>query len=89
MRELIQPLRPVRDLRKGGGMRKYGERWLLGSVFHVLRSGCRWRLLPRDPMPWDAAHRWFTKWRGTGTALGSAFMGELHTHPRSRAFTPA
>ncbi|MFD4764102.1 IS5 family transposase [Streptomyces sp. NPDC058439] len=33
----------------------------------MLRSGCQWRMLPRDLMPWDAAHRWFTEWRRDGT----------------------
>ncbi|MEV0494130.1 transposase [Streptomyces atratus] len=34
-------------------MRKHGDRLVLDSVFYVLRSGCQWRMLPRDPMPWD------------------------------------
>ncbi|WP_424863436.1 IS5 family transposase [Streptomyces sp. MMS24-I29] len=67
MWEIIQPFLPMRDLRKGGGVRKYGDRLVLDSIFYVLRSGCQWRMLPRDLMPWDAAHRWFTKWRRDGT----------------------
>ncbi|MFE7245420.1 IS5 family transposase [Streptomyces sp. NPDC057580] len=67
MWEVIRPLLPVRDLRKGGGVRKYGDRLILDSVFYVLRSGCQWRMLPHDLMPFDAAHRWFTKWRRDGT----------------------
>ncbi|WTU46430.1 IS5 family transposase [Streptomyces sp. NBC_00057] len=67
MWEIVRPLLPARDLRKGGGIRKYGDRLVLDSVFYVLRSGCQWRMLPRDLMPWDAAHRWFTKWRRDGT----------------------
>lgn len=67
MWKIIQPLLPVRDLRKGGGVRKYGDRLVLDSIFYVLRSGCQWRMLPRDLMPFDAAHRWFTKWRRDGT----------------------
>ncbi|MER7694145.1 IS5 family transposase [Streptomyces sp. NPDC097610] len=67
MWEVIRPLLPVRNLRKGGGVRKYGDRLVLDSIFYVLRSGCQWRMLPRDPMPWDAAHRWFTKWRRDGS----------------------
>jgi transposase len=39
---------------------------VLDSIFYVLRSGCQRRMLPRDLMPWDAAHRWFTKWRKDG-----------------------
>ncbi|PJN40081.1 hypothetical protein CG747_13430 [Streptomyces sp. CB02959] len=42
----------------------------------MLRSGCRWRMLPRDLMPWYAAHRWFTKWPraapGTASTTSSA-----------------
>ena len=67
MWHIIQPLLPVRDLRKGGGVRKYGDRLVLDSIFYVLRSGCQWRMLPHDLMPWDAAHRWFTTWRRDGT----------------------
>lgn len=48
-------------------MREYGDRLVLDSVFCVLRSGCQWRMLPRDLLPWEAAHRWFTKWRRDGT----------------------
>ncbi|NXY97840.1 transposase [Streptomyces sp. BR123] len=67
MGEIIQPLLPVHDLRKGGGVRTYADRLVLDSVFCVLRSGCQWWMLPRDLMPWDAAHRWSTKWRRDGT----------------------
>ncbi|MEV8427026.1 transposase [Streptomyces niveus] len=62
----IQPLLPVRDLREGGGVREYADRLVLDSVFCVLRSGCQWRMLPRDLMPRGAAHRWFTTRRRDG-----------------------
>ncbi len=67
MWKVIKPLLPVRDLRKGGSPRKYGDRLVLDSIFYVLRSGCQWRMLPRDLMPFDAAHRWFMAWRRDGT----------------------
>ncbi len=67
MWEIVRPLLPVRDLRKGGGVRKYGDRLVLDSIFYVLCSGCQWRMLPRDLMPFDAAHRWFIKWSRDGT----------------------
>src|SRR5262249_52243873 len=64
---LVQPLLPVRDLRKGGRPRKYDDRLVLDSILYVLRSGCPWRMLPHDLMPFDAAHRWFSTWRRDGT----------------------
>ncbi|MBB5935576.1 transposase [Streptomyces zagrosensis] len=83
MWEIIQPLLPVRDLRKGGGVREYGDRLVLDSVFYVLRSGCQWRMLPLDLMPWDAAHRWFTTWRRDGT--WDRVHGELRSWVRIAA----
>jgi transposase len=67
MWDVIRPLMPTRDQRKGGRPRKYGDRLVLDSIFYVLRSGCQWRMLPKDLMPHDAAHRWFTTWRRNGT----------------------
>lgn len=58
---------PVRDQRKGGAARKYGDRLVLDGIVYVLRSGCPWRMIPHDLLPWDAAYRWFTTWRRDGT----------------------
>lgn len=67
MWEIIEPLLPVRDPRKGGRPRVYGNRLVLDAIFYVLVSGCQWRMLPHDLMPYDAAHRWYTTWRADGT----------------------
>jgi transposase len=76
MWRIVKPLLPVRDLRKGGAPRKYDDRLVFDSIFYVLRSGCQWRMLPRDLMPYDAAHRWFTQWRKNGT------WDRIHDAPR-------
>jgi len=57
MWSVLQPLMPVRDRRAGGRPRKYGDRLIVDSICYVLRSGCQWRMLPRDLMPWREAHR--------------------------------
>ena len=41
MWDIVKPLLPVPDLQKVGGMRKYGNRLVLDSIFYVLRSGCQ------------------------------------------------
>ncbi|WP_093267576.1 IS5 family transposase [Saccharopolyspora shandongensis] len=64
---VLEPLMPVRDRRKGGAARKYGDRPVLDAIFFVLRSGCQWRMIPRDLLPWDAAYRWFRTWTTDGT----------------------
>jgi transposase len=57
---------PVRDPRKGGAARKYDDRLVLDAVFFVLRSGCQWRMIPHDLLPWDAAYRWYRTWTTNG-----------------------
>ena len=42
-------------------------RAILDAVFYVLRSGCAWRLLPRDFPPWKTVYDWFRRWRIDGT----------------------
>ena len=64
---VLEPLMPVRDRAKGGAPRKYGDRLVLNGIFFVLRSGCQWRMIPRDLLPWDAAYRWYAAWRADGT----------------------
>jgi transposase len=58
---------PARDPAKGGVSRKYGDRLVLDGIFFVLRSGCQWRMIPRDLLPWDAAYRWYRAWTADGT----------------------
>lgn len=58
---------PVRDQAKGGAPRVYGDRLVLDAIFFVLRSGCQWRMIPRDLLPWDAAYRWYRTWAADGT----------------------
>jgi putative transposase len=41
-------------------------RKILNAVFYLLKSGCPWRLLPRDFPPWKTVYHWFRKWRIDG-----------------------
>jgi putative transposase len=50
-----------------GRPRLHGLRTILDAVFYVLKSGCPWRLLPREFPPWKTVYDWFRKWRIDGT----------------------
>src|SRR5215211_169392 len=53
---------------KGRGRPKiHGSRAILNAIFYVLKSGCPWRLLPKDFPPWKSVYDWFRKWRIDGT----------------------
>ena len=61
----IGPHLPKRACR--GRPRLHGLRAILNAVFYVLKSGCPWRLLPRDFPPWKTVYDWFRRWRIDGT----------------------
>src|SRR5215203_544753 len=52
---------------KRGRPRIHSPRRILDAVFYVLKSGCPWRLLPREFPPWETVYSWFRKWTINGT----------------------
>ena len=64
---VIEPLLPARDRRRGGRPRVYQDRPVLDAIFYVLRSGCQWRMIPHDLVPWWTAYRWYRTWAADGT----------------------
>jgi putative transposase len=61
----LEPHLPAPNTR--GRPRAHAAREILDAVFYVLKSGCPWRLLPRDFPPWETVYWWFGKWRTDGT----------------------
>jgi putative transposase len=52
---------------KRGRPKTHSTREILNAIFYVLKSGCAWRLLPRDFPPWESVYWWFRRWRIDGT----------------------
>src|SRR5215204_5724362 len=52
---------------KRGRPRTHDTREILNAVYYVLKSGCPWRLLPKDFPPWETVYWWFSRWRIDGT----------------------
>ncbi len=63
----------------GGRPRIHNLRAVLATIFYVLRSGCPWRLLPRDFPSWKIVYQYFRAWRidGTFEQLNSALREGL------------
>jgi putative transposase len=38
------------------------RRTLVNGIFYMVRSGCAWRLLPRDFGPWETVYGYFRRW---------------------------
>ncbi len=67
---------------KRGRPRAHAAREILDAVFYVLKSGCPWRLMPRDFPPWETVYWWFGRWRADGTfeQLNAALREILRAH---------
>ena len=63
----LKPCLPAPKKRGRGRPKIRSPRKILNAVFYLLKSGCPWRLLPRDFPPWKTVYHWFRKWRIDGT----------------------
>ena len=50
-----------------GRPRIHTLREILNAVFYTVKSGCAWRLLPKEYPPWKTVHHYFRTWRVDGT----------------------
>jgi putative transposase len=78
---LIEPHLPAS--RRRGRRRTVSLRAVINAIFYLLRTGCQWRLLPKDFPPWGTVWWYFRQWRRQG------FWTRIHRalYPRVRAKT--
>ena len=69
---------------KRGRPRTHSTREILNAIFYLLKSGCAWRLLPRDFPPWETVYWWFRRWciDGTFERLNAALRERLRVQLR-------
>lgn len=51
----------------GGRHRDTDLRAVINGILYLLRSGCSWRMLPKDFPPWSTVHHYYRRWRKDGT----------------------
>lgn len=56
---LMEPLMP--DAAKVGRRRTVDFREIINAIRYLVRSGCEWRMLPRDFPPWQTVYWWFRR----------------------------
>ena len=70
--ELILPVQTgvgqitLQAARPGGRPRKINIRAVLNAIFYLLRTGCQWRLLPREFPGWSTVYHYFRAWKNAG-----------------------
>lgn len=62
--QLIRQLLPPRSRR---GRRPIDRRRIINAILYVVRTGCQWRMLPKDFPNWSTVYGIFWRWRNDGT----------------------
>jgi transposase len=60
-------LRPAKTSGRTGRPRKYSLRSIFNAILYQARTGCQWRLLPKDFPPYNLVWVYFCRWRDDGT----------------------
>lgn len=61
---LLEPL--LASPEKRGRPPRWPTRRVANAVFYLLRSGCAWRMLPKEYPPWQTVYYHFRRWRLDG-----------------------
>lgn len=62
---LVEPMVPPAE--PGGRPRSVDMREVLNGILYLNRSGCSWRMLPREFPPWGTTHYYYRRFRRDGT----------------------
>lgn len=63
--------------------RKHCLRIVWNTILYITKTGCQWRLLPHDLIPWESAYYYFRVWKQDGTF--EQVMEALRQHARQQA----
>ena len=83
-----RPIAPDTPARKPLGRRRSTDlREAVNAILYVLRSGCPWRMLPKEFPPWQTVYRYFSAWRDSGlwVSIGHRLMLEVRKVEGRRA----
>jgi len=72
---IIEPLFAERAAAKrylGGRPRQLDPRQIMNALLYQARTGCQWRLLPREFPNWSTVRYYFDQWTADGT------LGTIH-----------
>ena len=63
-----------------GKSRKHDKRRLVDAVFYLIKTGCQWRLLPKDFPPYSTVHSFY--WRAKKRGTWELMLGDLVARSR-------
>lgn len=76
-------VKPLPEVRGKGRPPKQNFRREINAMLYVLKTGCQWRMLPKEFPPWKTVYGYFRKWRLDGT--WEKTMNALRENARKKA----
>ena len=65
--EQWQIIRRLLPRRAKTGRRPLDRRDVINAILYVVRTGCQWRMLPKDFPKWKSVYSVFWRWRQSGS----------------------
>jgi putative transposase len=57
---------PKKKKKSKGGRPRLDVRKVMNGIFYVLRTGCQWKMMPKEYGSGSSAHRYFQRWVKAG-----------------------
>ena len=88
---IVEPLLPETEPAAPGGRPPiHAKREIVNAILYLTRSGCAWRMLPRDLPPWGTVYGYFAQWRDDRTVdrIHDALRDQVRTTKEKKAGKP-
>ena len=46
--------------------RKHSLRNIMNAILYLLKTGCQWRMIPKDFATWESVYYYFSNWKNEG-----------------------
>jgi putative transposase len=56
----------IENILKDERKRKHKLRDILNAIFYLLKTGCQWRMLPKDFAPYNTVYYYYRRWKNNG-----------------------
>lgn len=74
-REQFEEIREILEsAKKKTKPRKIELYSIFRAILYILKSGCQWRMLPKDFPDWKICHYYFTEWRSKTDKSGNSVL---------------
>jgi len=51
---------------KRGVPPKHNRREIVNGIFYMIKTGCQWRMIPKDFAPWETIYSCYQEWNSNG-----------------------